>query len=364
MMGGQVCKEEFRLRNFFYHFEDETAFYRCQWKWPRCVYTSLRLLLAAYTLFGFIFELMDYYAKARIRDKPITFNMTTLPPDADVSDPDPDFDDWDSRRPWCVYFTMWTYMVLMTHMILAALLTVMFNGGDDTNDTELHSVTERAGVEDSYLDFPRREEYEPLIRADEILPTPRPKLTTRSSSLISSEYRQTPLAWYFKLSWFLSNVISACAPIVTTIFFTALYEGGPVGIYDTNIHILNTVFVVLDHLISARPVRVLHWPAPVFLGLCYGLFSYIFWRFDHVNHVVYENVLDWNYPAQAAVNMLILTFVGIAGVCGVFSFSVYLSLYNTVLYGGGLKKEGNDRGGESLRSRVEMMLEWERINEK
>ena len=175
----------------------------------------------------------------------------------------------------------------------------------------------------STIELPSDDESEPLVKAEDFFYTPRRKSSSRST--LSDQTRR--LAWYFKLSWFLSNIISACAPIVTTIFFAALYEGGPVDIYNTNVHILNTVFVVLDHLVSARPVRLLHWPAPVLFGACYVLFSYIFWTFDHEHHVVYEDVLDWNKPRQAAGNSLTLAFVVVP-----LLHSVYYLIYRLKLW--------------------------------
>lgn len=321
-MAGQVFKEEFRLRNFFYHFSDKTAFYRCQWKWPHWVYVSIRFLLAAYALFGFILELINYYDTAKIRDK--SQNNSAL---RDNDDEDRDFDDWDTRRPWCVYFTMWTYVVLMAHLTLAALFSVLFYREENAHQLAYSkNKIARSAAEDSSVEFPSGDESEPLITAADIPHSLRPGPSSRSSSL-SSARRRKHLPWFLKLSWFLSNVISSCALMVTTIFFMALYEGGPVDVYNTNTHILNTVFVVLDHLISARPVRLLHWPAPVIFGACYVLFSYMFWTFDHVNHVVYEGLMDWNKPGQAALNCFILALV-----VNPLSHSFYFIIYRLKLW--------------------------------
>ncbi|RUS73831.1 hypothetical protein EGW08_018399 [Elysia chlorotica] len=300
-MARQHCQEELRLRNFFYYFEDQTAFHRCQWKWPRCVYISLRVMLAAYTVFGFTYEVNDYYRNAKIRQS--WSNTSHVQDDSG----DEDFDDWDSRKPWFVYFTLWTYMVLTAHMLLAALLSILFKGSNDGNVLVISKEVSPRD-EDSIMVDPSASDSEPLIASGGFPHNPRRNNSSRSS-MQSSSTRGRGLAWYFKLSWCLSNIISTCAPIVTTIFFAALYAGGPVSLANINVHLLNTVFVVLDHLVSARPVRLHHWSAPALFGMCYTLFSYVFWTFDHVNHVVYKGVMDWNDPVSATVNTLVMVYV-------------------------------------------------------
>ena len=123
-----------------------------------------------------------------------------------------------------------------------------------------------------------------------------------------------PLAWYFKLSWFLADIITPVAPIVTLIFFTALYQGGPVSLFNANVHIMNTVLVILDQYTTARPIRLLHIWAPMTFGLVYNVFNYVFWTFDHVEHVLYPGVLDWRTPGRTLVVMAIVSLVVIPSI--------------------------------------------------
>lgn len=64
-------------------------------------------------------------------------------------------------------------------------------------------------------------------------------------------------------------------------------------------HAMNAVIMVLDVLIVAYPIRLLHVVQPVTVGLCYVIFSVIYYAAGGVddvgNHYIY-NVLDWSKP--------------------------------------------------------------------
>ena len=89
--------------------------------------------------------------------------------------------------------------------------------------------------------------------------------TTGPANLTSSSTPERTLTsdgsstWYFQLQWLLINMASPFAWVVTVVFFVFIYDGGVcVPLEDVNIHILNLVWVLLDHVVRALPVRMSH----------------------------------------------------------------------------------------------------------
>jgi len=133
-----------------------------------------------------------------------------------------------------------------------------------------------------------------------------------------------PRMSHMKLSWFLFSVATPAALIVSTVFFAAVFprlHHDYLNVIDINLHVMNTVIVVLEFTLSAFPVRLLHAVYVFCYGLVYVTFSVIYWAFDHSN-VMYPGVLDWNHPATTAVVLVVLTFVGIP-LLQLFLFGAY-----------------------------------------
>lgn len=123
-------------------------------------------------------------------------------------------------------------------------------------------------------------------------------------------YRDT--TWYMKLSWFLGNIVQNFAIIVTIVYFTVLFPAmlPTVGINwnDFNMHAINTILILFDIMISARPVRLLHFVYPILYGLAYIIFSTIYWSQDPAHNVLYP-ILDYSKAGLASAVILGLGFV-------------------------------------------------------
>ena len=116
--------------------------------------------------------------------------------------------------------------------------------------------------------------------------------------------------WYMKLTWLLGNIFYTFGIVVTIVYFAAVHQGGT-SYHDLNMHAFNTVQIIIDIVIVARPIRLLHVVYPFVYGMCYVIFSAIFWSQDKVNNVLYANVLDWNNPGTTAIVIVVLAFGGI-----------------------------------------------------
>jgi len=177
--------------------------------------------------------------------------------------------------PWPVWLTSWSYLLLTCHLLCAAVI-VLLNACFD--------------------------------RRQSILPA-------RGSASVPC---------HMKLSWFLFAIAAPMAIIVTMVYFTGLFplmHRDYLNFEDANLHLMNTVLVILEFAISALPVHLLHAVYVLCLGLAYVAFSIVYWAFDH-SHVMYPRILDWNAPKNTVVVLVIMAFVGVP-ILQLILFGVY-----------------------------------------
>ena len=96
---------------------------------------------------------------------------------------------------------------------------------------------------------------------------------------------------------------------------------------DLNVHGLNSVLMLLDLAVCARPTRILHVLHAHAYGITYAAWSAVYWSLDHERNVLYPNVLDWNQPGVTMGVVAGLALVGIP-VLQLFNLGVFkLRLY-------------------------------------
>lgn len=171
----------------------------------------------------------------------------------------------------------------------------------------------------------------PTAEAPQPEPPSSPESATRGN--------ESALPWYIQVYWALCNAIQVFAIVVTVIYFSALYptmgaRDGGVSLSDLNVHGLNSVMVLIDIAVCARPVRLLHGLYPFLYGAAYVIFSVVYWSRDPERNVLYENVLDWNQPGITLGVVFGMALVGIP-LLQLANFGVYqlrLCLYRK-MYG-------------------------------
>lgn len=185
-----------------------------------------------------------------------------------------------SLLPWPVWLTNWSYFLLTCHLLCAALIVLL-------------------------------------------------NACFECQSAVPPAYDSTSIPCYIKLNWFLFSVATPAAVVVTTVFFTSIFprlHQDYLNAENANLHVMNTVLVILEFTVSAFPVRMLHMVYVWLYGLAYLIFSTIYWAVDHSN-VMYPGVLDWNVPITTAVVILVLFVIGIPLVQFIL-FNIYqLRLY-------------------------------------
>ncbi|ESP01149.1 hypothetical protein LOTGIDRAFT_205169 [Lottia gigantea] len=169
----------------------------------------------------------------------------------------------------------------------------------------------------------------------------------RSHWIIDYQYpRTTPLI--LKLQWLLVNISCNSAVVVTMSywFFIALFDHS--AILTTSMskvkHTMNTVYVIIDLLLSGVPIRVLHMFLTVMLGSIYALFNALYFLNDGtittgenglaVRHYAY-NFMDWNKPVEAVITCVLCVFQSLISQVIIFIiYKIRIVIYERMYFGG------------------------------
>ena len=228
------------------------------------------------------------------------------------------------------YLTIWTYTVLCLYQVtslLACIFCLVCGGGNPRAPSERSTLVKTHANENNAVEAVRNLGY--LEESVNNSHSSNGKVSTISrdadgnynvdnrstaSATDLSDPRMNRTCWYMKVTWCLADVVYTFGIIVTLVYFTALfpYIGVTSGfIHDLNVHAFNTLQILIDIAIVARPVRLLHALYPLLYGIIYVIFSIIYWSQDKVNNVLYPNILDWNKPGTTILFMILLTLIGL-----------------------------------------------------
>lgn len=130
----------------------------------------------------------------------------------------------------------------------------------------------------------------------------------REKSDVHAELRNSPR---IKLQWFLHNITSCSAQIVTLLFWTIAYDGAGYTLINLNSHGINAAFILIDTLVTRMPVRLLHCIYTCAYGFTYCLFTYLYFLAGGTSHLGYPYIYKpLNYgekPATALAYIVVIT---------------------------------------------------------
>ncbi|XP_039952643.1 protein rolling stone isoform X1 [Bactrocera tryoni] len=133
--------------------------------------------------------------------------------------------------------------------------------------------------------------------------------------------------WALKLYWASYWTTLSLATLITFIYWIFIFPTDNQSaweVYNLWAHGFNSILMIMDHMLVAFPVRLLHSVYPLCLGLIYGIFTVIYYWAGGVdpfgNRFIYE-ILDWSNAGGA-----ILTILGCILVTFVFCF-IHFGLY-------------------------------------
>ena len=107
--------------------------------------------------------------------------------------------------------------------------------------------------------------------------------------------------WLLVLDWLLFNLAASSAVIITLGYWVFVYwdlDGTSWLPSDIHLHVVNTVLLLVEVILSAIPMQLLHVIYPMIMGTVYVTFSVVYWATDK-DRVLYPEVLDWNKPDLA-----------------------------------------------------------------
>lgn len=243
-----------------------------QWRIPVSVYLAYRFILMAYVICWLVYNRC-----------------------VDIHTP----------QAWGAYLTNWTYSLLVLYLSSHCLAAYFFHISLLCHQQNYWNTCCRCASTEEHTEL----FVEPVNRNDELEPLLHLQNNDQSASTSSNNIRPP---WYLCIVWVLFCVVSSSAVLVSIVFFGFLYPNMDsttgISLENLQVHLLNSVIIILEHCITAVPYRLLHVVYPFFYGCLYALFSIIYWSIDH-SHVMYPHFLDWSHPGLAAVYVLLLGFV-------------------------------------------------------
>ncbi|XP_074643663.1 protein rolling stone-like [Tubulanus polymorphus] len=116
-----------------------------------------------------------------------------------------------------------------------------------------------------------------------------------------------------KILWVFSNISNAGAIGVVVLYWPLTYRGGEIDPVTLVIHCFNAVYVIIDLMIIANPVRYQHAYQPMIFHTIFVIFSVIFDRFSDIppeeKDFLYRNFTWGNQGAVAGFSLLLVLVV-------------------------------------------------------
>ncbi|XP_059153733.1 protein rolling stone-like [Physella acuta] len=143
--------------------------------------------------------------------------------------------------------------------------------------------------------------------------------------------------------------------ILVTIMYWAVEYNGSTDVVGVEVHSINTVFILTNHMMTAMPCQILHFIYPMLYLALYALFTYIYYACDGTNikgRPVIYSVVDWGkaYPTAITVVVGILVFVPLVHLVlfAIYTFRIFLhSKINSETYSTGTHNQENSRNDET-----------------
>ncbi|KAK8407701.1 hypothetical protein O3P69_002327 [Scylla paramamosain] len=111
-------------------------------------------------------------------------------------------------------------------------------------------------------------------------------MTTAHASIVTNAwltYRRTAqlpktTTLRLKVLWVMQNVVFLPALLITAAYWSAVYNpDDPIGAINVDVHIINSVYVLIDLCVSATPIRILHFYIPFVFMFIYLIFTLVYW---------------------------------------------------------------------------------------
>ncbi|KXJ25471.1 protein rolling stone [Exaiptasia diaphana] len=109
--------------------------------------------------------------------------------------------------------------------------------------------------------------------------------------------------WFHMIQWFWYSIAATMAIGVTLFFWLFDYDGMGITLSDVNVHLLNAVFMIIDHALSCMPVRLFHMVYPMIFVSLYMIATVLYWAFISKDYIY--KMMDYNTNPGVAVGLLL-----------------------------------------------------------
>ncbi|KAK3705438.1 hypothetical protein QZH41_007406 [Actinostola sp. cb2023] len=155
---------------------------------------------------------------------------------------------------WFIWLTNWGFFFVTLYFILSTVLTLLYH------------LKEKNQINvDIQMNEPSKHETE--------------------SGREGAVY-ELPPRWYHKALWVIYILAANVAVIITCLYWGLINNeaADPEGLaLDISNHLFNSVFLVIELLLSSMPIRLLHVVYPVVFTVVYMLFTVIYWAAEGTN---------------------------------------------------------------------------------
>lgn len=208
---------------------------------------------------------------------------------------------------WFIYLSNWVFTFVTAHFMLAMFITTHYCCG--------------AGVEDDPAGYgPRRFKSETYIVG---LSSEDDDDNEDEGTSYAKVEDDNALSWPQKTLWLFFTIASVTSVVVTIAYWSMLYSGAEIDGLAVNQHILSTVFMLIEVIMSNIPIRLLHFIYSHVFSSIYVLFTVIYWGAGGLNeegqHYIYK-VLDYEEHAGKAIFTVFFVLI-------ILQFLVHLFLF-------------------------------------
>ena len=224
--------------------------------------------------------------------------------------------------PWPAFLTNWTYFLLTLYLtvhFIACVVYVCHRGGSCVSRP---SVEHHCGLFHEFHVEPSlwtSQDYE-IVQG-------RPE----SDDEIHMRGSEFSLSILLKAVWILYSIASNFCLMVTLLFWLFLWpmmssQTDSFGLLiNVQLHAVTSIIIIIEHMVSAVPVRLYHYIFTLILGIIYVVFSLIYYAVDGA--VIYPKILDWGEPTLPAI-----VVTGTALIAGPLVHLFFFAIYKLKLF--------------------------------
>ena len=221
------------------------------------------------------------------------------------------------NEKWFIWLSAWSFYSVTVYFVCATIVTAIHykrerketgNSARHTRKNGVGSVTS-GGKKDGGADSSRNSDNRCYV-------------DTNDGEVVFTAASQSPtaipMAWFHEALWVIYNIAAVAAILVTLAFWILIYSpssGDDVTFFGITFHVINSLVVIGDTMLSSVPVRLFHVVYPMLYSIAYILFTVIYWGSGGTNPFgmpyIYPQTDYAGRPVFSAVSQLCLVFIGL-----------------------------------------------------